>query len=364
MRDLLILTIHLFVTCTKLLRAGGVRAVVAESLILKHQILISNRSRLRAPNLTTLDRFALGLTSLFIAPRRISKLAVLITAGTVLKFHKALVNRKYRLLFSSAGHRRKPGPKGPSPELIAAIVALKSRNPKFGCVRIAQEIADAFNIDINKDIVRRVLDKHYKPSGSGSNGPSWLTFIAHAKDSLWSVDLFRCESILLRTHWVMVVMDVFTRRIIGFGVENGTIDGVAVCRMFNSVVSGQPTPAHISTDNDPLFRFHRWRANLRILEVEEIKSLPYVPTSHPFVERLIGTVRREYLDRVFFWNSIDLRRKLAEFRNYYNAHRVHRSLGGTAPDRFAGLSTRTPATFERYTWRHHCGGLFQTPVAA
>ena len=147
----------------------------------------------------------------------------------------------------------------------------------------------------------------------------------------------------------MVVIDVFTHRIIGFGVENGTIDGVAVCRMFNSAVSGQPTPAHISTDNDPLFRFHRWRANLRVLEVEEIKSLPYVPTSHPFVERLIGTVRREYLDRVFFWNSIDLRRKLEEFRNYYNAHRVHRSLAGTAPDRFAGLSTRTPATFERYT---------------
>ena len=112
MRDLLILTIHLLVTCTKLLRPGGVRAVAAESLILKHQILISNRSRRRAPNLTTLDRFVLGLTTLFIRPHRISKLSALLATGTLLKFHKALVDRKYRLLFSSAGNRGKAWSKG------------------------------------------------------------------------------------------------------------------------------------------------------------------------------------------------------------------------------------------------------------
>ncbi len=100
MRDLLILTINLLVTCTKLLRPGGVRAVAAESLLLKHQILISNRSRHRAPNLTTIDRFVLGLTTLFIRPHRIVKLSALLTAGTLLKFHKALVDRKYRLLYS------------------------------------------------------------------------------------------------------------------------------------------------------------------------------------------------------------------------------------------------------------------------
>ena len=63
-----------------------------------------------------------------------------------------------------------------------------------------------------------MLAKHYRPE-AGTDGPSWLSFIGHVKDSLWSGDLFRCESILLRSHWVMVVMDVFTRRIIGFGVE-------------------------------------------------------------------------------------------------------------------------------------------------
>ena len=83
-------------------------------------------------------------------------------------------------------------------------------------------------------------------------------------------------------------------------------------------VAGQPKPKHLSTDHDPLFRFHRWLANLRLLEIEEIKSVPYVPVSHPFIERLIGTIRREYLDRVFFWNALDLARKLGEFGDYYN----------------------------------------------
>ncbi len=94
MRDLLFLAIHLLATGTKLLRPGGVRAVAAESLLLKHQIMISNRSRQRAPNLTTLDRFVLALTTLFIKLHRISKLSVLIVTRTLLKFHKALANRK------------------------------------------------------------------------------------------------------------------------------------------------------------------------------------------------------------------------------------------------------------------------------
>jgi hypothetical protein len=82
-------------------------------------------------------------------------------------------------------------------------------------------------------------------------------------------------------------MDVFTRRIIGFGVERECIDGVLVSRMFNHAVSGQPLPKHVSTDHDPLFRFHRWLANLRVLEIEEIKSVPYTPglTAKPAADR-------------------------------------------------------------------------------
>jgi putative transposase len=241
---------------------------------------------------------------------------------------------------------------------------MKRRNPKFGCVHIAQQISHAFGLVIDKDVVRRVLAKHYRPEDSGSNGPSWLTFIAQAKDSLWSVDMFRSESILLRSFWVMVVMDVFTRRIIGFGVERACIDGVSVCRMFHDAIVGQSLPKHVSTDHDPLFRFHRWLANLRVIEVDQIKSVPYVPVSHPFVERLIGTLRREYLDRLFFWNALDLERKLQAFGIYYNRNRIHQSLNGNTPEERSGKPHPACAALDSYEWQQHCRGLFHTPIAA
>jgi putative transposase len=221
----------------------------------------------------------------------------------------------------------------------------------------------AFDIEIDKDVVRRVLAKHYTPASSGS-GPSWLTVIGHVKDSLWSIDLFCCESILLKTHWVMVVMDQHTRRIIGFGVQVGYVDGVSICRMFNQAVARRVTPKYLSTDNSPLFRSHQWQANLRVLEVTEIKTVPYVPLSHPFVERLIGTIRREYLNHVLFWNSVDLERKLREFMVYYNESRVHSSLEGDTPAEIAGRGPGQTASLTNFRWKKYCNGLFQLPVAA
>jgi Integrase core domain len=99
--------------------------------------------------------------------------------------------------------------------------------------------------------------------------------------------------------------------------------------MFNRAIRGQLwMPRYLSSDNDPLYRFHHWQANLRILEVTEIKSVPYVPLSHPFVESLIGTVRREYLDHLLFWTTGHLENKLLDFGTYFNNHRTHTSLEG------------------------------------
>ena len=171
--------------------------------------------------------------------------------STIMAFHRALVRRKYQLLFSPQ-RRGRPGPKGPAPELITAIVEIKRRNPRFGCRRIAQQLSFIFGVEIDKDVVRRVLARRYPPE-PGSQGPSWLTFLGHSKDSLWSVDLFRCESLILRTHWVMVVMDQFTRRIIGFAVRVGAVDGPATCRKFNQAIAGALTrPRHLGSDHDQL----------------------------------------------------------------------------------------------------------------
>jgi transposase InsO family protein len=155
-------------------------------------------------------------------------------------------------------------------------------------------------------------------------------------------------------------MDQYTRRIIGFGIHAGVVNGEALCRMFKQVIRGvTAVPKYLSSDHDPLYRFHP--ANLRILGVREIKTVPYVSWSHPFIQRLIGTIRRECLDRLLFWTSIDLEIKLIAFQDYYNGHRTHSALEGQTPIE-APESKR--ADLKCYRWQTHCRGLYETPIAA
>ncbi len=127
----------------------------------------------------------------------------------------------------------------------------------------------------------------------------------------------------------MVVLDQFSRRIIGFSVHAWDYcDGAVYCRLFNKIPSGKELPKYLSSDNDPLFEFHRWQANLRILEIDEIKTVPGLPISHPFIERLTGTVCRKYLDHMLFLNADDLQKKLDFFKDYYNDSRASASISG------------------------------------
>ena len=363
MKHFIYLVLHAVTLLFSCLKPGGIKALAAENLILKQQLNVIRRSRVRAPRLTTADRLIFGWLSMLMNPGRILKSAIIIKPATILAFHHALVKRKYQRLFESS-NKGKPGPKGPSQELIQLIVTIKQRNPRFGCPQIALLIANRFGIEINKDVVRRVLEKHYHLGPGKGGGPSWLSFIGNSIDSLWSIDLFRCESILLKSHWVLVVMDQWNRKLVGFSVHAGPVDGPTVCRMFNSIMNNTRKPHYLSTDNDPLFKFHRWRANLRILDIDEIKSIPSTPTSHPYIERLIGTIPRECLDHTLFWNSVDLERKLADFRDYYNNYRVHSSLDGSPPTEFGKPPTKRSNSLNHFPWKSHCNGLFHTPLTA
>lgn len=338
--------------------------MLAENLLLRQQLRLLRRTRRRAPQLRPTDRLFFGLASLCLPCRRLARAALRVRPATLLRCHRALTHLKSRCRFASSPTRRRPGPKGPSPERIAAILEMKCRNPHLGCPQIAAQLARGFGLELNKDTVRRVLAKHHHPMGGRDDGPSWLSVLAHAKDSLWSVDLFRGESIRLQAHWVLLVLDVDTRRLIGFGVQATAVDGPNPCRRFNPAIAGQGLPGRLSFDHDRLFEFHRWQANLRILEIEAVRSVPDVPQAHPFVERLIGTVRREFLDRLCFWNGRDLRRKLELFRGYYDDHRVYQSLAGGTPAEKGGSPNPRPASLGHYRWQSHCQSLFELPIAA
>ena len=101
MRDFLILLVHVIVTLARLARPGGLRAVVAESVLIRHQLLVLNRGRKRAPNLCTGDRIIAGLCTLFMRRARVLRSAIVLKPSTLLHLHSMLRKRKYRLLFSS-----------------------------------------------------------------------------------------------------------------------------------------------------------------------------------------------------------------------------------------------------------------------
>ena len=151
------------------MRPGGARAIVAESLLMKQQLLTVTRSRRRAPDLRPLDRVVVGLYAGLIRRTRLHRCAIVLKPATILSFQRLLVKRKYRELFSPK-RRGRPGPKGPSAELIAAIVEMKRRNPRFGYQRIADQVALAFDVPVDKHLVRRVLAKHYRADPGATAG--------------------------------------------------------------------------------------------------------------------------------------------------------------------------------------------------
>ena len=182
MNLLFMLLAHVLRDVAILLRPGGCRSLIAENLLLKQQLLVLNRARRRAPNLPRIQRLFLAFWGQFLKRSRIRRVAITIRPATLFRIHATFVRKKYRDLFSSHP-RRKPGPKGPSPQVIQAILELKRRNPRCGCPRITEQIAEVFGIDLGKDMVRRILQKHLKPTGTDL-GPSWLTVLGHTKASL------------------------------------------------------------------------------------------------------------------------------------------------------------------------------------
>ena len=106
MRDVVILFVHLIVTVVRLAGPGGLRSVVAESVLVKHQLRILNRGRKRAPNLRAADRIIAGLCTLFMRPARVLRSAIVLKPSTLLHLHNALRSRKYRMLLSPRRGRR------------------------------------------------------------------------------------------------------------------------------------------------------------------------------------------------------------------------------------------------------------------
>jgi len=334
------------------------RHLVAEVIAMRAQLIITKRKTHPAPPLSPALRLVFGFLCAFVPARMLSPTFVIVKPSTVLKFHRWLIAQKYSRLYRNRQRRsgRPPIPK----EVRALIIEIKERNPTFGCPQTAAVIFDRTGVAVSEESARRTLLKSY--GGNPGGGPSWLSFLGTQANSLWSLDLFQVESMRLKTHWALVVMDQWSRKIVGFAVSPTPVTGIGLAAMFSSSM-GSSNPKRLSHDHDPLFRSLDWKRVMAVLEIEEIWSVPFVPISHPFVERLIGPIRRELLDRTLFWNERDLLRKLEAYKTYFNSARVHSAIEGRTPD---GRQSQTRTVIEpaNLVWKSFCQGLFNVPIAA
>jgi len=350
MKTLALLVIHFLTTLAQRVGPGGAKAIIAESVLLKHQQLIARRSARKTPKLTTSDRFLCGFLVLFMRPRRIRKAAVVLKPATLTKFRRALVSRNYHRLFSSR-KKAKPGPKGPSDALVRVIVEFKQRNARFGCPRIAQQINKAFGVNIDKDVVRRVLAKHYRPEPY-DGGPSWATFLRYTRDSLSSIPLFRRESVPPRIHSILLAIGQFTRTIIGCGISGRIFDQTVIFSRFDNAIPVIGASRSLRSNHDQPFSHHRSRKKLH--GVSRTRTVTILPRSPPVAERRIRTRRRKHHDYCSNYSAIHLEEIHGALNNYYHLFLLPSSLVEKRSARISMATAISHAENENFAHKSYC----------
>ena len=359
---LVFLIIKSLVLLFKRKKPSTIKMLLSEIMILRQQLLVLERLNKKRIVFSAKERLSMGFWATVGDDKRIfERASIIFSPVTLLKLHRNLVNNKYGRLYGSKNKKR--GAKGKSPDLVNLFLSIKRNNPDYGIEKIEGLLRERGQV-ISDTTILRILRKHGLVGDLNKLGPSWLSFIGNSFNGIWSVDMFKVESAFLSSYVVMVAIDIYSRKIINFSVRRYPVDGGVVCQMFQEICKKKVLPKKISTDNDPLFLYKQWSANLRIDEIEEIKSVPYAPVSHPFIERVIGTTRREFIDKTLFFTRRDLDVKLNNFKRYYNEGRVHSGVDFLTPSEKSGEKRKRKIDLNKIHWDSYCNGMFKVPISA
>ena len=175
-------------------KPGGRAQLICEINLCIQQLVINYKTDVRCPALTPDDRIILGFLIHFIPKERLHELAIILSPTTLLKYNRALFNKDSGVLRSSKNNQ-KPGPKGPTTEVIDLVLVMKKKNLLMGYLRIAMQLNLIFDSSLDSNQVKRILDKYHRPSPFDYQGPSWSTFFLHTLDSLRSLNFSRKKTV-------------------------------------------------------------------------------------------------------------------------------------------------------------------------
>ncbi len=296
----------------------GTRAELQlEVLALRHQLTVLRRQQDRRPRLTSFDRaFWVWLYRLW--PNCLDAL-VLVKPETVIGWHR----KGFRLFWTWKSRRRMGGRPPVSREVRDLIRRMCQENPLWGAPRVHGELLK-LGIEISQAAVSKYMIRHPRPPSQ-----TWRTFLRNHAECLASIDFFVLPTASFRLLFVFILLHHERRRIVHFGVTaNPTAAWVA--QQITEAFPWDTAPRYMIRDRDSVYGTVV-RGRVKVMGIEEVLTAPRSPWQNPFVERVIGSIRRECLDHVIVLNERHLRRILTSYFNYYHRSRTHLSLNKDSP---------------------------------
>jgi len=289
-----------------------------EILAFRHQINVLRRSQCGRVRLTEVDRLLwAGLLHLWSGWR---SALIIVKPETVMAWHR----RGFRLYWTWKSRQRRPGRPEVSREVRDLIRKMSLANPLWGAPRIHGELLK-LGIELSQATVGKYMERPRRPPSQ-----TWRTFLDSHLKQLVSTDFFVVPTVNFRILFVFVVLAHHRRRVIHFNVtahptSEWTVQQIAEAFPWDSA------PRYLLHDRDSLYG-QVFRQRVRGMAIREVLTTPRSPWQNPYVERLIGSIRRECLDHLIVFNASGLRRTLKSYFDYYHGVRTHLSLEKDAPE--------------------------------
>ena len=292
-------------------------ALHAEILALRHQLLVLQRSsRGHRVRLARADRLLwVWLSRLWSGWR---SALIIVKPETVIAWHR----QGFRL-YGRGKSRHRMGRPIVSTQVIALVRKMSLANPRWGAPRIHGELLK-LGLELSQATVGKYMVRHRKPLSQ-----TWHTFLRNHMKDMVAVDFFVVPTVFFRMLFVFVILSHDRRRPIHFAVtEHPTAEWTA--RQLLEAFPWDSGPRYLLHDRDGSYG-EKFREAANWLGIREILTAPQSPWQNAYVERLIGSIRRECLDHVIVLNEAGLRRILRSYFDYYERSRTHLSLGKDAP---------------------------------
>jgi transposase InsO family protein len=289
----------------------------AENAVLRHQLNILRRKTPRRPKLSRLDRALLvWLYRLF---PRVTDALTIVRPETVIGWHRAGFRAWWRWKSRNRGGRPRI-----DHEIRSLIYRMCEENPLWGAPRIHGEL-----LKLGFAVAQSTVSK-YMHRGRRSPSQSWKTFLRNQAGGIAAVDFLVVPTLTFERLFAFVVLGIGRRCILWIGVTtNPTAEWLA--RQITEAFPWDTSPQYLIRDNDAAYG-EFFRRRLRSMGIRDCPITPRSPWQNGYVERVIGSIRRECLDHTLIWNAAHLQHILDEYKYYYNAARTHLSLSKDAPN--------------------------------